>query len=50
MMLELKMQQMLKHVNYVVEVEVVEVAIGFHKDIMRNNHAHAPTRAHLEAV
>ena len=50
MMLEYKMQQILKHVNYV-EVEVgVVVVIGLHKDIMRNNRVHAPTHVPLEVV
>jgi len=50
MMLEFKMQQIPKHVNYVVEVEVVAVVIGLHKDIMRNNHVHVPIHVPLEVV
>ena len=50
MMLEYKMQQIPKHVNYVVEVEVVAVVIGLHKDIMPNNHVHVPIHVPLEVV
>jgi hypothetical protein len=48
MMLELKMQQIPKHANYV-EVAAV-VVIGLHKDIMRNNHVHVPIHVPLEVV
>lgn len=50
MMLESKMQQMAKHVNYVEEVEVAAAVIGLHKDIMHNNHVHVPIHAHLVVV
>ena len=50
MMLELKMQQIPKHVNYVEVEEVVVVVIGLHKDIMRNNHVHVPIHVPLEVV
>ncbi len=50
MMLEFKMQQMSKCVNYVEEVAAVVVVIGLHKDIMRNIHVHVLIHVHLVVV